>query len=129
MDEVARLQQQIADMEAAKVAKPVAAAVPAPAEPSAPHVNQHGVEWNSELHATSSETGAGIINSDGHWRARRGLTPEKLALVKRASVSVATVPDTAAAVAPPPAQPVEEAASGGTQFDADLDAALAEFDA
>jgi hypothetical protein len=147
---IADLQAQIAAMQgkiqntaptvpaaaASKLAKTaVVAQTPAATVPAGAHVNQHGVAWNPEYHATSGEGGP-ILNADGHYRARRGLSPEKLAMVKMpqgtpplasaaspaaASAAVASTP---AAVTPGPTPQVE-----GGQFDADLNAALDEFDA
>ena len=124
------LQAQIAGLQTpapviAPAVAPAPAVEPAPAQPAS-NVNQHGVTWNPELHATSSSTGAGILNKDGHWRARKGITPELVAQgkVPNAPVVPAATPEApAAAATPEPVPPVES-----TEFDKGLDAALAEFD-
>ena len=113
--------------------------------PAGAEVNDHGVAWNPEFHSTSSATGNGVLNADGHWKAKRGISAELKARVKMPTgggvVQVAPAAATAAQVvatavtagavnaagapgagATPPPQ-VE-----GQAFDAQLDAALEEFD-
>jgi len=90
-------------------------------------INEHGVAWNPDLHATSSETGEGILNADGHWRARRGLDAGKVALGKVAATTPQVGADEVRDAAPP-AEDTSKPDVEGTKFDDDLDAALAEFD-
>ena len=115
----------------------------APADPSSTaEVNAHGVAWNPEYHSTSSSTGSGVLNADGHWKAKRGISTELKARVKMPTGGVpAQVPPAAAAVAPvvaaavapvSPVPPVPPAVATpqveGQNFDEQLDAALEEFD-
>jgi hypothetical protein len=111
----------------------------APALPGA-EVNAHGVAWNPEFHSTSSATGAGALNADGHWKAKRGISAELKARVKMPTggapvqvppAAAAIAPVAAAAVATPPVPPPPAATAQveGAAFDDQLDAALAEFDA
>ena len=119
---IAGLQAQIAAMQTpAKVTAPAAS----PLADAHSNVNVHGVMWNAEYHATSSETNQGILNADGHWRARRGLSAELVA--KGKIPTAATAPAAVASVpAPAPPEPVAEVES--TEFDKGWNEALAEFD-
>ena len=96
------------------------------------HVNAHGVAWNPEYHSTSSE-GQPVLNADGHYKARRGISAELKAKVKMPTGMPAVAAPAAAAIAPVVAAAVAPAAATpevqGQDFDANLDAALAEFDA
>ena len=111
--------------------------VTAPALPGA-EVNAHGVAWNPEFHSTTKE-GVGTLNSDGHWKAKRGISAELKARVKMPTgggpvqvppAAAAIAPVAAAAVAATPVQPVAATPQvEGSAFDDQLDAALEEFDA
>jgi len=104
--------------------------------PAGAEVNAHGVAWNPEFHSTASATGEGVLNADGHWKAKRGISAELKARVKMptATAPVATTPATAAAqpavaAAATPAQPAAATPQvAGQAFDDQLDAALDEFD-
>ena len=123
------------------------AAVAVAAQPAAPVVgvtagaaaftNVHGVAWNPEFHATSKE-GQPVTNTDGHYKAKRGISAELKAKVKMpqggvaqpvAPAAAAIAPVVAQAVAPVPAPVAATPQVEGADFDANLDAALAEFDA
>jgi len=134
----------VAPPPAAAAPPPAAAAVPPMSAESPEHINAHGEVWNPDIHATSSATNGPIINADGHFRARRGIKagPPPVAAPAAAAVAPPAVappvplqargvsaqapaapPPAAAAAAPPAAAP-----PATTEFDEELDAALAEWE-
>lgn len=79
----------------------VAPAAPVVAD-SAALVNEHGIVWNAELHASTKTT-----NQDGHWKAKKGV--DKALIEAYNAKFVAADTQAAPAVVTPPATPAAPA--------------------
>lgn len=85
-----------------------------------PDVNAHGERWNPDVHATSSKTGRGIQNADGHWRVRRGIKPAEAEAITAEATQAAAEGSMAEGEE-------EEAPAEATGFSSELDEALKDY--
>lgn len=96
----------VAEVVAAETVYPAAPAAPALTTPAAPVVtdaealvNEHGIVWNAELHASTKTT-----NQDGHWKAKKGVDKALIEAYNAKFVAADTAP-AAPVVTTPPAPP------------------------